>query len=231
MKSPGARPGARGWRASGRGATTACTGSSLTGTCSRPRCRSDGRRDVVADVADRPARQQRVAVLAVLARPRWCGRPPRSPRARGTRLASRGQPNQCARSGAPAVVEAAHLLQEHQVGVERPMPRPRLWISRRFARADAAHALVDVVGRHAQRVAGPSVVCGWVRKKTGQLQDRLGVAEGETHRPPAPRQPAPGEVPRAAPAPPACRAARSARNMFGVDDTRRIRWRQAGINS
>ena len=76
---------------------------------------------VMADVADRPARQQRVAVLAVARRPRWCGRRRRSPRARGIRpAAARGQPNRVSANWrAVALVHLAHLLQEHEVGVER----------------------------------------------------------------------------------------------------------------
>ena len=57
---------------------------------------------VVADVADRPARQQRVAVLAVAGRRRWCGRRRRSPRARGSRPAAPSASRTgCRGSGAP----------------------------------------------------------------------------------------------------------------------------------
>ena len=56
---------------------------------------------VVADVADRPARQQRVAVFAVARDRRCCGRRRRSPRAPGSRPGpARASRTRCARSAA-----------------------------------------------------------------------------------------------------------------------------------
>ena len=127
-----------------------------TGTCSRPRCSKRwSRHVVVADVADRPARQQRVAVLAV-ARDRVgavgdvvafgreeVGLPLVGPAEPGALEAARVER-----------VEAPHLLQEHEIGVERFDAEPEVVDLQPLARPDAAHALVDVVGGHAQQLAG-----------------------------------------------------------------------------
>ena len=50
-----------------------------------------------------------------------------------------------------AGVEQAHLLQEHEVGVEGLDRQAEVVDLQPLARADAAHALVGVVGGHAQR--------------------------------------------------------------------------------
>ena len=117
---------------------------------------------VVPDVAERPARQQRVAVLAV-ARHRV------GPVGHGVafrrqeiglrllRPAERGA-GEAARL---AVVEAAHLLQEDQVGIERLDAEPEVVDLQPPAGPDAAHALVDVVGRDTQTLAGLQRVREW----------------------------------------------------------------------
>ncbi len=106
---------------------------------------------VVADRAERPARQQRIAVLAVardgigavghvvaLGR-QEIGLAAVGPAEPGALELARG-----------TVVEQPHLLQEHQVGVQRLDTEAEVVDLQALARTDAAHALVDVVGGHAQ---------------------------------------------------------------------------------
>ena len=98
------------------------------------------------DVADRPARQQRVAVLAVARDRAACGRRRRSPRAPGSRPAPcSGQPNQVrSKRRDSRRWNSAHLLQEHEVGVERLDAEAEVVDLQPLARADAPHTLVDV---------------------------------------------------------------------------------------
>jgi hypothetical protein len=51
------------------------------------------------------------------------------------------------------VVHAPHFLQEDEIGVERLDAEDEVVDLETLLRADAAHALVDVVRRHAQDVA------------------------------------------------------------------------------
>ena len=117
---------------------------------------------VVADVADRPARQQRVAMLAVAGHGVGAvgdlvalGREVVG--LRHLRPAELGV-GKVARRGA---VHAPHFLQEHEVGVERLDAEDEVVDLEPLPRADAAHALVDVVGGDAQDVArGAGVTSG-----------------------------------------------------------------------
>ena len=116
---------------------------------------------VVADVADRPAREQRVAVLAVARDGVGAvgdlvavGREVVG--LRHLRPADLGV-GEVARRGA---VHAPHFLQEHEVGVERLDAEHEVVDLEALPRADAAHALVDVVGGDAQDVAGGAGSCG-----------------------------------------------------------------------
>ena len=109
---------------------------------------------VVADLTERPARQERIAVLAVAGggigavgnfvalRRQMIGlRQARPTEQRVREMASLG------------TVEQAHLLQKDEVGIERLDAEPEVVDLEPFARADAAHTFVDVVGGHAQDAA------------------------------------------------------------------------------
>ena len=110
---------------------------------------------VVAHVADRPARQQRIAVLAmpgdgigavghgVAVGRKEVGLAFVGPAEQGLLEALR----------LAAVVEP-HLLQAHQIRVQRLDAQAQVVDLQALARAHAAHALVDVVGGHAQGLRG-----------------------------------------------------------------------------
>ena len=147
---------------------------------------------VVADVADRPARQQRVAVLAVARDGVGPVGRRRSPRAPGIPPAPLG-PAEPVRSKRRASRRwtARTSCRNTMSASSASTPRPRLWISSRLRGPDAAHALVDVVGGHAQHAVGrrrrqrSSCESRRVHVMPGeawQLQDRLGVADGEKQR-------------------------------------------------
>ncbi len=106
---------------------------------------------VVADVADGPARQQRVAMLAVACH----------------RIGAVGHVVAFGRQEAglalrrPAEVRALellrlprveepHFLQEHEVGIQRFDGQAQVVDLQPLVRSEASHALVDVVGGHAQ---------------------------------------------------------------------------------
>ena len=150
---------------------------------------------VVADVrAERPAREQRIAVLAVVrvgigavGHVVALGR-----KVRGLRRA-RPADVRVGEAARLAVVEVAHLLEEDEVGVQRFDAEADVVDLQALARPDAAHALVDVVGGHAQDVrrvqgGGAGASChgvGGVNRGNWRIASAL---EGEKQRSAASRQ-------------------------------------------
>ena len=197
---------------------------------------------MVADVADRPAREQRVAVLAV-ARHRIgdvgdlvaVGR-----EVVGLRHLRPAEPGvgKVARRGA---VHAPHFLQEDEIGVERLDAQDQVVDLEPLPRADAAHALVDVVSGDAQDVARVlrTVEAAWIERiaevdgansAPSQAARRPGAAAAgsprrSTARSTGRRRRASRATrsagARAAPAAPACRAARAGRRRARCCGSRR----------
>mmetsp|Transcript_59425 Transcript_59425/g.140448 ORF Transcript_59425/g.140448 Transcript_59425/m.140448 type:complete len:277 (-) Transcript_59425:1294-2124(-) len=110
---------------------------------------------MVADGADREARQQRIAMLTMLGD---------RVGAVGHRIAAGGEELglPLVRPAEPgvvklrriAVVEMPDLLQADEVGVQRGHTHLQVVDFEPLGRPEAAHALVDVVGRHPQHRAG-----------------------------------------------------------------------------
>ena len=121
---------------------------------------------VVADVAERPARQQGIAMLAVAGD---------GIAAVGHVIALGGQELGLALFGPAepgalelarvAAVVQAHLLQEHQVGVEGLDTQAQVVDLQALPRPDTAHAFVDVVRGHTQ-----ALVQAGVRRQVARLQ-------------------------------------------------------------
>ena len=114
---------------------------------------------VVADVAERPARQQRVAMLAV-ARHRIAAVRSRvafGGKEFGLTLCRPAEPGALETPRVGRVVQP-HLLQKDEIGIERFDAQAEVVDLQTFAQTDTAHSLVDVVGGHAQ---ARHVGAGW----------------------------------------------------------------------
>ena len=108
---------------------------------------------VVADVTDRPAREHGVAVLAMARHGiRAVGHVVAFRREEFGLALSRPAERRAVELARVAAVMQANLLQADEVGIERLDAQPEVVDLQALARADAAHALVDVVGGHAQAI-------------------------------------------------------------------------------
>ena len=106
---------------------------------------------VMADVIDRPAREQGIAMLTLACH---------SVGSVGHLVAFGGEElglalvrpakGRSVKAALVAAVIQADLLQEDEIGVERLNGKSEVVDFQALAQADPAHALVDVVGRHAQ---------------------------------------------------------------------------------